>query len=179
MMKIYTKTGDGGMTGLQGGKRISKTDQRIIAYGTIDEANAALGISLSHKMDSDMTNILTLIQNNLFVVGADLSNPDMNNDSNRVSQHMIDCMEKDMDKFEEMLTPLTNFILPGGSPLTAHLHHARTIVRRAEIQVAILMKSETINPLCLVYLNRLSDMLFVLGRLANKRAGNNDVIWKC
>lgn len=177
-MKIYTRTGDDGMTGIQGGKRLSKSDQRIIAYGSVDEVNTALGISLTYEMDDDMKNLLNSIQNNLFVVGADLSNPNLNDNSNRVSQDMVDSLEENIDTFEEMLQPLTNFILPGGSSLAAHLHHIRAITRRAEIQAVLLMKNEKINPLCVVYLNRLSDMLFVLGRLANKRNGFSDVIWK-
>lgn len=178
MMKIYTKTGDDGTTGVQGGKRISKTNKRIIAYGAVDEVNSALGISLAYEMKEDVSEVLRTVQNELFVLGSDLSNPDPNDVSNRVSQSMIDSLEKNIDKFTEMLPPLTNFILPGGSVLAAHIHHARTIVRRAEIQTTMLKKEEKINPLCTVYLNRLSDLLFVLGRLINKRKGHDDVIWK-
>ena len=177
-MKIYTKTGDGGTTGVQGGKRISKTNPRITAYGAVDEVNSSLGISLAHEMEEDVSDLLRTIQNELFVVGSDLSNPDLTDSSNRVSQPMIDNLEENIDKFSEMLPPLTNFILPGGSVLAAHLHHARTIVRRAEIQTILLKEAEEINPLCVVYLNRLSDLLFVLGRLVNKRKCHDDVIWK-
>lgn len=177
-MKIYTKTGDDGTTGVQGGKRISKTNQRIVAYGAVDEVNASLGISLTHKTEEDISDILKAIQNELFVVGSDLSNPDLADRSNRVSQPMIDNLEKNIDRFTEMLPPLTNFILPGGSALAAHLHHSRTIVRRAEIYTILLKEAEEINPLCIVYLNRLSDLLFVLGRLANKRKNYDDVIWQ-
>ena len=177
-MKIYTKTGDDGTTGVQGGKRVSKTNQRIIAYGTVDEINAALGLSLAHEMEEDVLNVLITVQNELFVVGSDLSNPNLKDNSSRVSQSMIVNMEKNIDKFTEMLPPLANFILPGGSILAAHLHYTRTIVRRAEIQTILLSKREEINPLCVAYLNRLSDMLFVLGRLINKRENYDDVIWK-
>ena len=177
-MKIYTKTGDDGTTGLQGGKRVSKTSQRIAAYGAVDEVNAALGVVLAHDMESDISDVLTAIQNELFIVGADLSNPDSSDVSNRVSQSMICGLEESIDRFTAMLLPLTNFILPGGSALAADLHYARTVARRAEIQAVLLKEGEEINPLCVAYLNRLSDMLFVLARLANKRAGRADVIWK-
>ncbi len=177
-MKIYTKTGDSGMTSIRGGQRLPKTNIRIIAYGTIDEANAALGIATSLNVQSDISNILTRIQNELFVVGSDLSNPDSRNNLDRVSQLMIENLEKDIDQLDKMLPTLSNFILPGGSQLAAHLHHARTIVRRAEIQTLYLKESEQINPFCTIYLNRLSDLLFILGRLANKKDGIGDVIWK-
>lgn len=176
-MKIYTKTGDDGTTGVQGGPRLPKTDSRIIAYGAVDEINAALGVSLTHAMAGDLSDVLANIQNELFVLGADLSNPDMKNSSNRVSQQMIDGMEETIDRFDEKLPLLTNFILPGGSALAASIHHARTITRRAEIHTLILKEKEEINPLCAVYLNRLSDLLFVLGRFANKQDGGSDVIW--
>lgn len=177
-MRIYTRTGDDGTTGIRGGKRVSKTDQRILAYGAVDEANASLGIALAHGMESDVSRVLTRIQNELFVVGADLSNPDMQDDSDRTSQSMIDRLERDIDAFAGMLPLLENFILPGGCAPAAHLHHSRTIVRRAEIQTILLETEAEINQLCVVYLNRLSDLLFVLGRLANMRDGQNDIIWK-
>ena len=177
-MRIYTGTGDDGTTGLQGGKRVSKTDSRIMAYGTIDELNAVLGVSIACGITSDMHDVLSKVQNDLFMVGADLSNPSLDHSSNRVSQDMVDQLETNIDMFEDMLEPLTNFILPGGSIAAAHIHNARAVARRAEIQTVLLMKHEKINPLCVVYLNRLSDMLFVLGRLANKKENIGDVIWK-
>lgn len=176
-MKIYTKTGDDGTTGVQGGQRLPKTDLRIIAYGAVDEINAALGVSLTYKMADDLSDVLTNIQNELFVLGADLSNPNMKDISNRVSQQMIDGLEETIDRFDGELPLLTNFILPGGSALAASLHHARTIARRAEIHTLMLKQSEEFNPLCAVYLNRLSDLLFVLGRFANKQDNGCDVIW--
>ena len=178
MMKIYTKTGDDGTTGIQGGKRISKSDLRITAYGAVDEVNASLGVSLTHKMEEDMSKVLGMIQNELFVVGSDLSNPDMEDTSNRVTNSMICGLEESIDKFEGKLPTLANFILPGGSKLAACLHSSRTIIRRAEIQTVLLGDAEMINPLCIVYLNRLSDLVFVLGRLANKRSNHDDIIWK-
>lgn len=177
-MKIYTKTGDDGTTGMQGGKRVPKTSQRIIAYGAVDEVNAALGIPLAYGMEKDASDVLTRVQNELFVVGADLSNPDPDDGANRVSQPMVDGLEKNIDEFEGMLPPLSNFVLPGGDVLAAHLHHARTVARRAEIQAVLLKEKEEINPRCVVYLNRLSDLLFVLGRLANRRKNRGDVLWK-
>ncbi|MFZ8938265.1 MAG: cob(I)yrinic acid a,c-diamide adenosyltransferase [Nitrosopumilaceae archaeon] len=177
-MKIYTKTGDSGTTGLQGDVRISKTHPRIIAYGTIDEANASLGIALSYDLDSDITDILNRIQNELFVAGADLSNPDLDKKESRITPTMITKIEQNIDQFEKELSPLTNFILPGGDIAASHIHYSRTIVRRAEIHIVSLKENEEINEDCLKYINRLSDLLFVLGRVINKRKGKQDVIWK-
>ena len=177
-MKIYTKTGDDGTTGLQGDLRVSKSSPRIIAYGTIDEANAQLGVALSNKVDKDIEDVLIQIQNELFVAGADLSNPDLEKKENRITHEMISYLESKIDQFESELEPLTNFILPGGGTTAAQIHYARTIVRRAEVSVAILSEKEQINQNCLMYLNRLSDLLFVLGRVLNKRIGKSDTIWK-
>ncbi len=177
-MKIYTKTGDDGTTGLQGGTRISKTNPRIIAYGTVDELNSNLGVVLSENTDEQIKQVLTQIQNELFVLGADLSNPDNNNKTNRISSEMIKNLESYIDEFENELNPLTNFILPGGIKIAALIHQARTVARRAEICVVELQKTQKINNLCLQYLNRLSDLLFVLGRVLNKRNDSEDVIWK-
>jgi cob(I)alamin adenosyltransferase len=177
-LKIYTKTGDDGTTGLQGNFRVPKSHPRIIAYGTIDEANAVLGIVLSYELDKDIMALLDLIQNELFVVGADLSNPDMEDQKNRVTIDMINNLEKNIDKYEEELSPLTNFILPGGNIIASQLHHVRTIIRRAETCVIQLSRQEKINNDCVKYLNRLSDLFFVLGRVLNKRNGQKDRIWK-
>ena len=177
-MKIYTKTGDGGNTGLQGNFRISKSHPRIIAYGAVDEANAALGIVLTNSLDEDIVTILTEIQNELFVVGADLSNPNMNDVKNRVSLDMIEKLEHSIDKFESELPLLTNFILPGGSLPAAQIHFVRTVVRRAETQTVQLSEKDEINSNCITYLNRLSDLLFVIGRLINKRTNHEDIPWK-
>ena len=177
-MKIYTKTGDDGSTGLQGNYRIDKSHPRIISYGTVDEANAALGIVLTHTLDEDITTVLTLIQNDLFVVGADLSNPNLNDTKNRVSLEMIENLELHIDKFENELPPLTNFILPGGDISAAQLHYVRTVVRRAESQTVLLSEKDEINSNCIKYLNRLSDLFFVMGRLINKRKNVSDISWK-
>ena len=177
-MKIYTKTGDNGNTGLQGNYRISKSHQRIISYGTIDEANSALGMVLSNSIDKDIVEMLTHIQNELFLVGSDLSNPNLNDVKNRVSLEMVKQLEDNIDKFESELEPLTNFILPGGDSVAAQLHHVRTIVRRAETQVVLLSEKDEINSNCIKYLNRLSDLLFVVSRLINKRKDREDILWK-
>ena len=177
-MKIYTKTGDDGNTGLQGNFRIAKSHPRIIAYGTVDEANASLGIVLANKLDEDITNILTEIQNDLFLLGADLSNPNLNDVKNRVSLEAVEKLENYIDKFEAELSPLTNFILPGGDIAAAQIHFTRTVVRRAETLVVYLSEKDEINSNCIRYLNRLSDLFFVIGRLINKRKGKDDVPWK-
>ncbi|AJW70887.1 cob(I)yrinic acid a,c-diamide adenosyltransferase [Nitrosopumilus adriaticus] len=178
LLKIYTKTGDDGNTGVQGNLRISKSHPRIIAYGTVDEANAALGIVLTNSLDEDIANILTLVQNELFLVGADLSNPNLNDIKNRVSLEMIQNLESTIDKFESELPPLTNFILPGGDIAASQLHYVRTIVRRAETHVVQLSEKNEINSNCIIYLNRLSDFLFVVSRLINKRKNRDDILWK-
>ena len=177
-MKIYTKTGDDGTTGLQGGRRVSKSDLRIQAYGLVDEINSVLGVILTHEIDVDIKTLLTLIQNELFVAGSDLSNPDLTNNKNRITNSMILNLENHIDKFEEELAPLTNFILPGGHRVASFLHLARTTTRRAETMLVELSKSEHLNPECQKYLNRLSDLLFVMARLVNKRTNTPDVIWK-
>ncbi len=177
-MKIYTKTGDDGNTGLQGNYRIAKSHPRIMAYGTVDEANAALGIVLTNSLDADIVTILTKIQNDLFVVGADLSNPNLNEVKNRVSLDLIETLEHHIDKFELELSPLTNFILPGGDIAAAQLHYVRTVVRRAETQTVELSEKDEINSNCIRYLNRLSDLFFVMGRLINKRKNREDIPWK-
>ncbi len=177
-MKIYTKTGDDGNTGLQGNLRIAKSHPRIISYGIVDEANAALGIVLTNSLDDDITKILTDIQNDLFLVGSDLSNPNLNDVKNRVSLNMVEKLEQYIDKFELELPLLTNFILPGGDVAAAQIHYVRTIVRRAETQVVQLSEKDEINSNCIKYLNRLSDLFFVLGRLINKRKDIDDILWK-
>ena len=177
-MKIYTKTGDDGNTSLQGNLRIAKSHPRIISYGTVDEANAALGIVLTNSLDDDIAEILTDIQNDLFLVGSDLSNPNLNDVKNRIALKMVEKLEQHIDKFELELPLLTNFILPGGDVAAAQLHYVRTVVRRAETQVVQLSEKDEINSNCIKYLNRLSDLFFVMGRLINKRKDKDDIIWK-
>ncbi len=177
-MKIYTKTGDDGNTGLQGNFRIAKSHPRIMAYGTVDEANAAIGIVLTNVLDDDVSQLLNQIQNDLFLLGSDLSNQNLNDLKNRVSLEMSEKLEKSIDLFELELSPLTNFILPGGNLAAAQTHQVRTIVRRAETLVVKLSDKDEINSNCIKYLNRLSDLMFVLGRLINKRKGIEDILWK-
>ena len=177
-MKIYTRTGDDGTTGLQGGSRISKSNYRIKAYGAVDEINAKIGIIISNKIDEDINDLLLKIQNDLFVVGSDLSNPDLSDKKNRVNPEMIENIEKSIDQFEKDLPPITNFILPGGHPVASLMHEARTITRRAETEMISLDEQEKVNIECKIYLNRLSDLFFVIARIINKRMGVNDIIWK-
>jgi cob(I)alamin adenosyltransferase len=177
-MKIYTKTGDKGETGLYGGERVAKDSLRVAAYGTVDEANSAIGMARSHLTDEELDKDLAHIQNALFDVGADLATP--NESKYRKNVSPID--EKDIGILENLIdhydnTPLTNFILPGGHPSSAALHLARTITRRAEREVTTLKREETINEHVAVYLNRLSDLLFVMARAVNARAGINEVKW--
>lgn len=176
-MKIYTKTGDDGTTGLQGGNRISKSNPRILAYGAIDEINSSLGIVLSTTLDDDIKDILTQIQNELFVAGADLSNPDMSSTKNRITAKMVQYLEQKIDQFESELAPITKFILPGGHAVSSQVHLARAVARRAETLVVLLSEKENVNVECKKYLNRLSDLLFVIARLINKRNGAQDVFW--
>ncbi|MDE1861849.1 MAG: cob(I)yrinic acid a,c-diamide adenosyltransferase [Thaumarchaeota archaeon] len=177
-MKIYTKTGDDGTTGLIGGMRVKKSNLRIGAYGSVDEINSSIGMVLSGTLDSDVRDILTKIQNDLFIVGSDLANPDMEITTNRVTAKMVEFLETQIDRLESELDPITYFILPGGSLVAAQLHISRTVCRRAEINVVMVSESETVNKECKAYLNRLSDLLFVLARAVNKRGKINDVAWK-
>ena len=177
-MKIYTKTGDDGNTGLQGDFRIAKSHPRILAYGTVDEANAMIGVVLSNVLDDDVREVLNTIQNELFLLGSDLSNQNLNDLKNRITLDMVEKLEKIIDKFELELPPITNFILPGGNVAAAQIHQVRTIVRRAETLVVQLSDKDEINSNCIKYLNRLSDLMFVMGRLINKRNGIEDIIWK-
>ncbi len=177
-MKIYTKTGDDGTTGLQGGRRISKSNIRIQAYGAVDEINASIGLILSNKIDDDLEKLLRNIQRDLFVVGSDLSNPDLESRKNRITSEMVENIEKNIDRLEGGLTPITNFILPGGHEIASLIHVSRTITRRAETQVILLDESGMINEECKKYLNRLSDLLFVMARIVNEKNGFKDVLWK-
>lgn len=188
-MKIYTKTGDKGLTGLIDGKRIPKSDIRIIAYGSIDELNSYIGLSISllsqHRTNnnnqsfSDIIITLNRIQNELFIIGSDLADPDLSKPTSlRVQSPMITVLENDIDNYEKELSPITYFILPGGSVESSTLHIARSITRRAETNVSKLLLKDIINNLVLIYLNRLSDLLFVLGRTVNKRLQIRDIAWK-
>jgi cob(I)alamin adenosyltransferase len=187
-MKIYTKTGDKGETSLIGNKRVSKSDPRIIAYGSIDELNSNIGLSISilnlknRDTFSDLIDLLVKVQNDLFIIGSDLADPAylLENEGHtpRVEENMTSYLECVIDKFETELLPINFFILPGGSIESSLLHISRSIARRAETTVTALSKSQTINPAIITYLNRLSDMLFVAARLVNKRMGVEDVPWR-
>ena len=177
-MKIYTKTGDDGKTSLFDNTRIWKSHNRIMSYGAVDELNSSLGVALSLELDNEIKDILIRIQNDLFVVGSDLANPDMSNTKIRTTSEMIEFLEKKIDHIDPNLSELTNFVLPGGTLLASILHLSRTIARRAETHVVALLQSEEVSKNAFVYLNRLSDLLFVLARLVNKRKSVSDIIWK-
>jgi cob(I)alamin adenosyltransferase len=178
LTKIYTRGGDAGQTSLGNGARVSKHSDRPTAYGTVDEANAVIGIARQH-CEGEVDAMLARIQNDLFDLGADLCTPEEENPKYpplRIVQGQIDRLEAEIDALNSELDPLSSFILPGGSGLAAHLHHARTVVRRAERDVTRLGEAEAINPLALKYINRLSDHLFVLARHVNGK-GAGDVLW--
>ncbi len=177
-MKIYTRTGDDGTTGLIGGKRVKKSSPRIIAYGAVDETNSAIGVVLAAEIDPDLRDLLTRIQNDLFVVGSDLANPDLENTRGRVTEEMTKYLESQIDRLEVELDPITYFILPGGSEIASRVHLARATCRRAEANIIEASEKEKINNLCQVYINRLSDLLFVIARTANRRMKVKDVAWK-
>ncbi|MEJ5350451.1 MAG: cob(I)yrinic acid a,c-diamide adenosyltransferase [Melioribacteraceae bacterium] len=177
-MKIYTKQGDEGKTSLLGGERVWKDNQRIQAYGTVDELNAILGIVVTELKSEELKEELRSIQSELFTIGADLATP--NNKSVkivRVDNNFTKRIEALIDKYDEKLPELKNFILPGGSKASAYLHLARTVCRRAEREIVSLIKEVEINPEIEVYLNRLSDLLFVLARYENYISGIEDIKW--
>lgn len=184
-MKIYTRTGDKGETGLIGGRRVLKSDPRIVAYGAVDELNSSVGLALANlsrqRSLQDLCNVLVQVQNDLFVLGSDLADssyPGSQPGTPRVSEEMAQALEPVIDKFEEELDPISYFILPGGTVESSLLHQCRGVARRAETAVVALSRTESINPSTVVYLNRLSDLLFVAARLANKRAGKRDIAWR-
>ena len=169
-MSIYTGRGDEGETDLRDMSRVSKSSHRIEAYGSVDEANALLGTVRPTGYD-DVDDLLETIQNHLHIVQADLANPDPDPDDPQVQSDHAAELEARIDAFDEELEPLTSFILPGGGEAGAALHHARAVVRRAERRVVDLARSEPINEAVVTYLNRLSDLLFTLGRVVNARDG--------
>ena len=177
-MKIYTKTGDEGKTSLFDNSRVWKSDGRIMSYGAVDELNSSIGIALSLELDNEIKEILIKIQNDLFIVGSDLANPNMTDKKIRTTEEMIIFLEQKIDLLEPQLKPLTNFILPGGTLLASILHLSRTISRRAETQVVALSKMEDIHKEAMIYLNRLSDLMFILARIVNNRKKMPDIIWK-
>jgi cob(I)alamin adenosyltransferase len=178
LTRIYTRGGDAGETSLGDGSRVSKLDCRIGAFGTVDELNAALGVLLAGDLPHEMRGPLERIQNELFDVGADLSVPWGVTDRLRVEQPLIDRLEELCDRFNADLPELRSFVLPGGTEAAARLHVARTICRRAEREVLLGAQAVELNPFVLAYLNRLSDLLFILARAANAAAGRDEPLWK-
>ena len=186
LTRIYTRTGDDGSTALGDMSRTSKTDPRLVAYADVDEANAAIGVALAlGELPDDVRALLLRIQNELFDVGADLCTPvvaDPEHPPLRVEPEYVDRLEHACDTYNEALPNLRSFVLPGGTPGTALLHVARTVVRRAERSTwtALEAYGDTMNPLTARYLNRLSDLLFILSRVANTPAagGDGDVLWQ-
>lgn len=176
--RIYTKGGDAGQTSLGDGARVPKHHIRIHAVGGLDEANSALGVALLHIEDAEVRAVLSRAQNDLFDVGGDLCVPEKEGMKQRlrVSETQVLRLEGEIDHFNEALQPLTSFILPGGSAASAYLHFARSVLRRAEREMTALGVQETVNVEALKYINRLSDLLFVLGRYLNGR-GAADVLW--
>jgi len=179
-MKIYTKTGDAGETGLFGGGRVPKDDERVDAYGEVDELNATLGLARSLSMPADLDGLLQRLQDQLFTVGAVLATPQGTKAAAHIPQikpEWVEAMEQAIDGFETELPTMTHFILPGGSQASSALHLARTVCRRAERRVVPLLREGKVSTDVGVFLNRLSDLLFVMARVANHRVGVPDVKW--
>jgi cob(I)alamin adenosyltransferase len=180
LTRIYTRGGDRGETSLGDGSRVAKHALRVEAFGTVDEANAAIGLARLHVVGSEADAMLALIQNDLFDLGADLCTPEGGSRAAgalRIVATQVERLEGEIDAMNAALRPLDSFILPGGSPAAAHLHLARTVTRRAERLVCALAAAEPVNPEIVKYLNRLSDHLFVLGRRLNDN-GARDVLWR-
>jgi cob(I)alamin adenosyltransferase len=180
-VKIYTKSGDGGHTGLIGGARVRKDDPRVAAYGEVDELNAVLGVVLAHSADKPLNQILRRVQRDLFALGAQLADPRARIGKSRVKAAFaaakVRQLEDDIDARQAKMEPLRAFILPGGSALGSFLHLARAVCRRAERSIVTLTRDEPVDPVLLVYMNRLSDLLFVLARYENFRNGYTEEKW--
>jgi len=174
LSKIYTRTGDSGTTGLGDGSRVNKDSLRVDTMGDVDELNAVIGILLTEQLDSQVADVLTRIQHDLFDLGGEICIPG----HAMVKAERIVALENTLDAWNDQLGPLKEFILPGGTRAAAYCHLARTVCRRAERQLTRLNREETVTPVSLQYLNRLSDLLFVLCRILNKQAGVPDVLWK-
>jgi cob(I)alamin adenosyltransferase len=178
--RVYTRTGDDGTTGLGGGQRVPKDSARIEAYGTVDELSSEIGVAVALGLDSLLAATLTRVQNDLFNLGSDLCI--LEEDKARmpvpgIEERHVDALERLMDELSAEMTPLENFILPGGSAGAAQLHVARTVCRRAERLTIALSRLEPVGPFVVIYLNRLSDALFVMARFENLRKGIPDVLW--
>lgn len=174
LSKIYTRTGDAGTTGLGDGKRVSKNSLRIHALGEVDELNAAIGVLLCEELPEDVRTLLTDAQHDLFDLGGEVCIPGMS----MITAKQVEKLEQELDRFNEPLEPLKDFILPGGARPAALAHHARTVCRRAERSLVALALEEAVNDGPRQYLNRLSDLLFVLGRVLNRAGGRGDVLWQ-
>ncbi|MCH2113777.1 MAG: cob(I)yrinic acid a,c-diamide adenosyltransferase [Pirellulales bacterium] len=178
-MKIYTRTGDQGSTSLFGNQRVPKCDLRICAYGTVDELNAVLGVARAQGLSAQLDTVVQRLQNQLFDLGAELASPDPEQCSTEFLQEAVIAeQEAWMDAFEQQLPPLTNFILSGGTEAAATLHLARCVCRRAEREIVALSQAAAVRDLVLKYVNRTSDLLFVIARMANVEAGVADVVWQ-
>jgi cob(I)alamin adenosyltransferase len=185
LSRIYTRTGDKGTTALGDGRRVAKDHRRIEAYGTVDELNSTLGLALQAGLDAEGADLLRRVQNDLFDLGADLCVPEIprrragggaRRSALRITGRQVERLEAVIDRFNASLSTLRSFVLPGGTPASAWLHLARTVCRRAERRVVTLSRQERLNPQAVVYLNRLSDLLFVMARRANA-GGRDDVLW--
>ena len=174
LSKIYTRTGDAGTTGLGDGKRVSKNSLRIHALGEVDETNSVIGLLLCEDLPDDVRALMTEVQHDLFDLGGEVCIPGLS----MISEKQVSHLENELDRLNEPLEPLKDFILPGGTRAAALAHHARTVCRRAERALVALALEEAVNDGPRQYLNRLSDLLFVLGRVLNRAAGRGDVLWQ-
>ena len=173
LSKIYTRTGDDGSTGLGDGTRIGKDSARVNAYGTVDEANSSIGVVLAAQVPDDIRKLLTTVQHQLFDLGGELCIPG----HAAIGAEDVDALERQLDQYNEALPPLKDFILPAGGEAAARCHLARTIVRRAERETVALARHDAVRPEAIRYLNRLSDLLFVLARVLARADGQGEVLW--
>ena len=182
MAKIYTRRGDDGSTGLFGGPRVRKDDLRVAAYGDVDELNSSLGLAREELLSqADLLSLVDALQSELFTLGAELATPDAQRapkEVPRIQPSHVERLEREIDRLTAELPPMTSFILPGGSRPGAALHLCRTVCRRAERKVVSLAESSSVSPAALAYVNRLSDLLFVMARAANLRSGGREIPWK-
>jgi cob(I)alamin adenosyltransferase len=178
LTKIYTRGGDAGETSLGDGSRVSKLDERIAAYGAVDELNSAIGLVLAGGSPPSIREVLLRVQNELFDLGADVSVPLEHEGRLRATQEQVDRLEAECDRFNAELPELTSFVLPGGGETAARLHVARTMCRRAEREALVAANAHAVNQLVLVYLNRLSDLLFILARAANAGESHEEPLWR-
>jgi cob(I)alamin adenosyltransferase len=180
LAKIYTRRGDDGSTGLFGGPRVRKDDLRVAAYGDVDELNSALGVAREELPEGDLRALIDALQSELFTLGAQLATPDAKaapKEVPRITAQQIERLEREIDRLTEQLPPMRNFILPGGSRAGSALHFCRTVCRRAERKIVELAESSPVPEEALGYVNRLSDLLFVMARAANLRVGGREIPW--